>query len=303
LSLVSFMRRPDVRQRPILSTFRRLGMSLDRAVSPSRLHRELITRFDGGVLAEVRLDNDIERALYVYGWYEYVSSIVWTSLLRPGGTAGDVGANIGAFTLMAAARVGDRGTVHSFEPHPVNAARLQRNVELNGFGHVVIHRVAVSDRGGEAVLHVPAGELAWGSLSRHEAGGDALAVQLCPLDSVFAEAGVRVDALKVDVEGHELEAFRGAARTIEEQAPVVMFEVNAEEHEGAAAASSSAYLRDAGYRLFGMSCRRPGSWSLQEVMAGDDPMRFREDWVALNLLACRPGSPLWDTVAARVETV
>ena len=69
-------------------------------------------------------------------------------------TVFDVGANVGPYALVAARRVGDRGSVHAFEPTPKSAAGLRRNVGLNGLTNVVVNEVAVSDTAGEVNLYL-----------------------------------------------------------------------------------------------------------------------------------------------------
>ena len=63
----------------------------------------------------------------------------------------DAGANIGAFTLLAAARVGSRGLVVAVEPEPGNFEALRRNVEANGLRNVVLVRKALLDEAGRIV--------------------------------------------------------------------------------------------------------------------------------------------------------
>src|SRR5215469_6233719 len=69
--------------------------------------------------------------------------------LRSGMTFYDLGANIGLFSLIAARMVGPSGWVVSFEPDPVAAARLRRNVERNGFSNVTVVEAGVWSSSGE----------------------------------------------------------------------------------------------------------------------------------------------------------
>jgi hypothetical protein len=72
--------------------------------------------------------------------------------LHPGGVYYDLGANIGFFSLLAARLVGPTGHVVAFEPSPVNAAQLQRNIDLNGFTNITLVEAAVSSKTGFAQL-------------------------------------------------------------------------------------------------------------------------------------------------------
>jgi FkbM family methyltransferase len=73
--------------------------------------------------------------------------------LEPGDHVIDIGANIGAFTVLAASKVGPAGRVYAFEPDPKICERLERNVEINGLKNVTVHQAAVAATSGEALLH------------------------------------------------------------------------------------------------------------------------------------------------------
>jgi FkbM family methyltransferase len=135
----------------------------------------------------------------------------------------DVGAHIGEYTLLAAAR---GATVHAFEPNPANAAFLRANVASNGLTNVTVHEAAVSDR----ECHVrflahrdPSLSAIW--TGRQTDGGySEITVRAIALDSV---AVPRVDVIKIDAEGAELAVLRGARAILARPpkvAPVVVFE-------------------------------------------------------------------------------
>ena len=139
-------------------------------------------------------------------------------LIPVGGTCIDVGANIGVFTLPFAKRVGDRGTVHAFEPDPANVARLGANAALNGFDHVVkCHQVAVSNTSAEVSFYrSDSSESGWGSLVEFKdiAIGRELIRAITLDDFLAAEKIEKVDLLKIDVEAHEPEVLKGAHRSL-----------------------------------------------------------------------------------------
>lgn len=77
------------------------------------------------------------------GAYERQLVAFLKSFLRPGMTVFDLGANIGYFSVIAAALVGSKGRVHSFEPMPHNFERLRRN--LQPFPWATLHNCAVGN--------------------------------------------------------------------------------------------------------------------------------------------------------------
>ena len=149
-------------------------------------------------------------------------TIAWLDAeLTPGSVFYDIGANIGAYTLYAARRVGPDGMVYAFEPHVANAASLLRNVQANGFqDRVRVLTCAVHSVDGWQPFYyrsISAG--ASGSQLTHmqdAEDGQAFApkaVELkraTTLHSVLASGtALFPDAIKIDVDGNELGILRG----------------------------------------------------------------------------------------------
>lgn len=140
--------------------------------------------------------------------------------LRPGVTAVDVGANDGLYT-HAFARTGAR--VEAFEPQRACLRVLQPYERTRS--NVRVHAVALGERPGEAVLHVPRRNGV--GVSGHArltpvADADTETIQIRTLDS-FAFADVAV--IKIDVEGHEGAVLKGAAETIRRWRPLLIVEI------------------------------------------------------------------------------
>jgi FkbM family methyltransferase len=163
-------------------------------------------------------------------------------LLRPGVTAIDVGANNGLYT-HAFARTGAR--VEAFEPQSA-CLHILRSYE-RGRRNVRVHDVALGDREGEAVLHVPRqnGVSVSGHARIGGVDGDAerQAVAVRTLDS-FGFPDVAV--IKVDVEGHEAAVLRGAAETIRRWRPMLIVEIE-QRHLAAPIASAFEQVLSLGY--------------------------------------------------------
>ena len=163
-----------------------------------------------------------------FGVYELDTLRLLRKLLKPGNTFVDGGANLGYFTLHAAA-LGAR--IEAFEPDPQNRVRLEANLAANPSdwaGRVHVHPIALSDTAGRATLHHPAttDHLNHGSTSLLPGlagGGTQTAVETARLDGVLS----RADVVKLDVEGAELAALRGMASLLGgDHAPAVIVEVN-----------------------------------------------------------------------------
>jgi FkbM family methyltransferase len=148
----------------------------------------------------------------------------------PGMTVVDVGANIGYYTLLMATRVGPSGRVLAIEPNPSMASEVHQNVQLNQIAQVDILEVALAEYEGEALLYVPRQGLeSYGALLSVQAVARperTLPVRVRRLDNVLSDQGVaNVGFLKVDVEGAELGAFKGAEKLLTgANKPIIVFE-------------------------------------------------------------------------------
>lgn len=186
---------------------------------------------DGLVLGTAHASAD-----YADGTNELPVQEVVRDSLAPGGVFYDVGANVGFFGLIAARIVGPAGAVYAFEPLPHVAAEARANAERNGLANVEVVEVAAGDRDGTASLVVtrhPGGA----TLSQADVGGDAVgrvAVRTVRLDDLVAARIIRPpDAVKIDVEGVELEVIDGLRRTIAARRPVIVCELDAATRERA----------------------------------------------------------------------
>jgi FkbM family methyltransferase len=145
------------------------------------------------------------------------------NLLKPGSVVIDVGANIGYFTLIAAARVGSRGKVHSVECSSETLAILRENVRLNGLENVEVHPVAASNKHGELKLNTSAIGLSWFSLHGNwpqiPGSGLTATVPAVPLDDIVH---TRVDVVKIDAEGADLDVLQGMQRILSENPHVAL---------------------------------------------------------------------------------
>lgn len=149
--------------------------------------------------------------------------------LAPGDTFVDVGANVGYFSMLAAALVGPNGRVVAIEPRAANCALIERSVADNEFAHVVVHRVAAGAVKSSAVLHVLPGA----TNGIIPSGPDPIvpedaareAVEVVPLDELLADLD-SVQAIKMDIEGFEPQAWEGLQATLGRYRPIVLCELS-----------------------------------------------------------------------------
>jgi FkbM family methyltransferase len=148
-------------------------------------------------------------------------------LCRPGCTVLDIGASIGAFCLPAARRVQESGHVYAIEASPFNCRLLAQSIALNNFNNIDLLPIGVSDTLGYARMirqtHTNNNAL--------ETGGPLMPSELLshdlvptvPLDLLRPHLR-RIDIMKLDIEGMEYRACRGAFGLIESDRPLIFLE-------------------------------------------------------------------------------
>lgn len=204
--------------------------------------------------AEPTLNSIVTRVLLAEGdWFEREMEL-WRKLIRPGMTVIDVGANSGVYTFSAAKRVGKTGKVIAIEPFQGCVSCLNQTCHVNEFDWVTVCAAAASDRPGKSFLTLhAASEL--NEISTIVDGAsesvqeqNVQEVDCITLDSLLERGHLeRVDFLKIDAEGHEVQVLHGAEKLLKKFHPVILYE-NIAGQSGSNLAMASA-LEEVGYRL------------------------------------------------------
>jgi FkbM family methyltransferase len=176
--------------------------------------------------------------------------------LEPGGTFVDVGAHIGHCSLKAAAITGPGGRVVAIEANPETAQRLRANITASS-ARVDVQEFACA--ASESVLDLY-------SADRSNSGSSSLSssnasswgppsaqhrVHAMPLDTLLEGKVSRVDVLKIDVEGTELEVLKGAEETLKRYRPVLVIELDDQllQSVGTSMSEVKTHLARCGYQL------------------------------------------------------
>lgn len=211
-----------------------------------------IDDLDGDLLFDCALNEHISSQVFWRGDYSTGQLALLRQVLKPGMVFLDAGANKGEFTVIAAKYVSG-GKVLAFEPIAATAKELRSNIAANGFLEVEVIEKALGAHAGEQMIYHaeekgkdelnlgvftlyprpglerPCGKIAVVSLdewmgSVAGSGGGSLGSGEDRRD--VADKG-RIDVMKIDIEGGELEMLEGAAETIRRWKPVIFIEVNA----------------------------------------------------------------------------
>jgi FkbM family methyltransferase len=166
---------------------------------------------------------DMERHVLEVGVWEGDSVLVFRSVIKPGHTCVDIGANAGFNTIAMADLAGAQGRLVAFEPNPSIYRRLLRNIELNPAIAAVTkcEGLAVSNFCG-ALFFQPVNDGSNGYVRMDGAGNGAVPCRAITIDSYFGD--IRIDFIKIDVEGHELEVLEGAEEVLRRDLPALFYE-------------------------------------------------------------------------------
>ncbi len=234
-------------------------------VSPSGAAACSVDAGNGRVIAlRLQVRDDLSRYWYFWGYahYELGTTRLLRRLLERQHVFFDVGANIGYHTFLAAALLEGRGAVHAFEPWPAVFDDLQANARLNDFRCLEVHRAALADRDGERPLFLPEGpEWTTATLVPDGSGGACELVPAVRFDTYCGLRNIeRVDVMKIDVEGAELQVLRGMGSLLSRWQPDLVLEV-LPPYE----AELDAFFAETPYRKFRI--RDTGLEELQRISA------------------------------------
>lgn len=152
-------------------------------------------------------DRSLAPELALTGEYDRWLAAFLRRHLPAGGTFVDVGAHVGTFTLLGARLLTEQGRVVAFEANPDVQPWLDENVERSYLQNIVVCKAAAWDEEGDVPFRRDA--LFTGSSGVPDLYSDGMtSVKATTLDRVCK--GMRIDVLKVDVEGGELHVLRGA---------------------------------------------------------------------------------------------
>ena len=245
-----------MRHFPIQRGKLRLLDSLGYSFWPTETTRQTTLKF-ANIKMACDLSRFIQRRLYFLGDYEPEQVALWMKLAAQANVIMDVGANVGVYSLAAAA-ANPAALIHAFEPTPELTARLQTNIALNQFDRIVVNSAAVGQQAGEIYLHYGGGKGGMNEgmnyVSPTAAGGRDRLVPVVSLDEFCEQNKIEtVDLMKIDIEGHEYHALRGAENLLSQnRIRCIFMELNswAVERSGHALSDIIDLLHDFAYQFY-----------------------------------------------------
>ncbi|MBA2661998.1 MAG: FkbM family methyltransferase [Bradymonadaceae bacterium] len=190
--------------------------------------------FDGDLRFQLALNEHMGSQIFWRGYYSEPQLQFLAHMLESDHSFIDVGANHGEFTVFAAKRL-PRGRVVAFEPTSRLFERLTANVAHNAFENVVLKQQGLSAEAGIATIYSSTHKYADGTFNsglpslfpEANRANVVETIELTTLDQAVEEVGLsRLDIIKMDIEGAEMAALQGAAKTLSAFRPTIILEVN-----------------------------------------------------------------------------
>jgi FkbM family methyltransferase len=176
---------------------------------------------------------------------------VYRSMIKPGMTVVEIGANIGFFTLLFSDLAGRTGKVLAYEPDPENYRLLGKSAAESGRSNITARQAAISDKRGRLSLYIS--EENRGDHRVYECGEGRCCVEVEAL-SLDEELGAaaRVDFIKMDIQGYEYQALLGMGGVVEASPDLAMLCEFTPAHIRLSGHSPEGFLRELqrhGFRL------------------------------------------------------
>lgn len=167
-------------------------------------------------------DDGVEESIYYTGTYEKGTLYIIQHILNIGDVFIDVGANIGLMSIFASSLVSDTGRIIAFEPNPTTMGLLEGNIKLNSISNIETSVYAIGNSE-QASKIFERRDLNRGCASLIETDNDAeiYDIKIIPLSKLF-HSNERINLIKIDIEGYELEALKGAGEILSGNNPPML---------------------------------------------------------------------------------
>jgi FkbM family methyltransferase len=170
----------------------------------------------------VDLRSAVGRGIYMKGEFDPAVFDPFEKILQPGDTFLDVGANVGYYSMLALDRIGATGLIHAFEIDERPLRGLRKSILTQHLTNLHLHEIAVGDRSGSIRL---VRENDCGNSHVTDQKDLGFEVPMTTLDEWYRrENKPFVRAIKMDIEGAELRALKGAVQLLTESRPVLVCE-------------------------------------------------------------------------------
>jgi FkbM family methyltransferase len=191
---------------------------------------------------------------YLYFGFEDKSHDVLMGLVNPDFTILDIGTNIGSTLLQFANLTNEKGKVFGFEPDPINYKECVKNIGLNNFKNITVENIGLGNEKGSFNLVVDTETNRGGNRISfdNETQKSSTIINVERLDDWIQNKNIsKVDLIKIDVEGFEMNVLKGGLETIKKFKPLLFIELddNNLKQVGSTAEELIEFLEDLGYSI------------------------------------------------------
>jgi FkbM family methyltransferase len=241
--------------------------------------------------ADIKLSCDLtkflQRYLYFFGSYEKEYCDYWMKLAPHAVIIFDIGANVGLYSLLAAA-VNPASRIHAFEPTPEIGEAFRENIRRNRLKNIFVSSLGVGNGSGQAFLQrFMGGEDIYDGMnfiSAQKTESANLPISVIAIADYCRQNGLaRIDLMKMDIEGGEYDALLGAKNLLESQAIGCIFLELVESHARRFDHSTveiKRLLANAGYQISTLHSGKLVSVPIEKVHngQGDNVIAFAPDF-------------------------
>jgi FkbM family methyltransferase len=183
-----------------------------------------------GLVCFINTKDLIGWKIFFYGEYEAGTNRVIQKYVKKGDVVIEAGSNIGSETVILSKLVGETGRVYGFEPNPYTFDRLKINVLINEQTNVYLSDVALGEKNDTIQFNIyPKGFCNPGMSSKYMATNitKKIDVKQQTLDSYATEHSIpKIDFLKMDIQGAEIDLLNGAQKVIAQHKPIIFTEAD-----------------------------------------------------------------------------
>ncbi len=193
--------------------------------------KDVISSIRGNIKMNLNISEYIQSTLYLFGHYELPLMKFIEKNVKEKQVVFDIGANVGFLTLTFSKQVKKNGKVFAFEPEPKNFKKLQENILLNDFENISLNNFAISSINDKLKLYLSDdNNFGTHSLVNERINStNYVTVETKKLDNfVFQNNINKIDWIKIDVEGAEIDVINGAKKVMTEMKPNLIIEVISE---------------------------------------------------------------------------
>jgi len=227
MKLARFTRKFSRYENPFAYRFIRKMLKLVYPIKQQHSSLRTVIDYDRGL---INVDTSLlgEYKIFFFSHWEAALTNLIKYIVKPGDLCLDIGANVGAITLVMSFATGRKGKVIAIEPHPGMVKRLRANIDLNRLNNVSVMPVAISDTAGRTTLYAAEEDYfhqGRSSLKPSQSIDREISVEKITGAMLQDEIGNQLCTfIKIDVEGHDFIVLNELEYIIDKHRPHLIFE-------------------------------------------------------------------------------